>query len=142
MSRLCRNLLDMDICTYIQMPPPPRLAPFLANGKKNKNKNRNTRKSVRWSAVPVPCLSRSCFRMWEGAGQQEFSPSSPPSNWNLEFGPLGWIWILRLGSRLWGWDLGQKAGIWAKRLGIWVKRLGFGPKADTLALRPMFKPVG
>ena len=30
----------------------------------------NSRKSVRWSAVPVPCLSRLCLKLREGAGQR------------------------------------------------------------------------
>ena len=29
----------------------------------------NSRKSVRWSAEPVPCLSLFCFNLREGAGQ-------------------------------------------------------------------------
>ena len=54
-----------------------------------KNKN-NSRKSVRWSAVPVPCLSRLCLKLSgeQGSGPEgvddlcfhtygEFSPPPP-----------------------------------------------------------------
>ena len=52
---------------------------------------RNSRKSVRWSAVPVPCRSRLCLKLKgkQGSGPEGvddlcfhtyggFSPSSPP----------------------------------------------------------------
>ena len=65
-----------------------------------------SRKSVTWSAVPVPCLR---LKGEQGSGPEEvddlsfhtygeFSPSSPG------IGPLGW-------------NLGLKAEIWAWRLG-------------------------
>ena len=51
----------------------------------------NSRKSFRWSAVPVPCLSRLCLKLKgeQGSGPkgfdylcfhlyEEFSPSPPP----------------------------------------------------------------
>ena len=55
-------------------------------------KKLNSRKSIRWSAVPVPCLSRLCLKSKgkQGSGPEgvddlcfhtygEFSPS-PPGN--------------------------------------------------------------
>ena len=67
--------------------------------------------SVRWSAVPVPCLSKLFLKLRgeQGSGPEgvddlcfhtygEFSPSPPG------IGPLGW-------------DLDLKAEIWASRLG-------------------------
>ena len=55
------------------------------------------RKSVRWSAVPVPCLSRLCLKLKgkQGSGPEgvddlcfhtygEFSPAYSPSNASLE----------------------------------------------------------
>ena len=84
----------------------------------------NSRKSVRWSAVPVPCLSRLCLRLRgeQGSGPEgvddlcfhtygEFSPSSPPS-------PPG------IGSL--GWNLDLEAEIWASRLGFEGGRDGGG----------------
>ena len=61
--------------------------------KQKKKKKKNSRKSVRWSAVPVPCLSRLCLKLKgkQGSGPKgvndlcfhtygEISPSpSPPS---------------------------------------------------------------
>ena len=62
-----------------------------------RNSNDNSRKSVRWSAVPVPCLSRLCLKVRgeQGSGPKgvddlcfhtngEFSPPPPG------IGPLGW----------------------------------------------------
>ena len=62
----------------------------------------NSRKSVRWSAVLVPCLSRLCLKLRgeQGSGPEgvddlcfhtygEFSPSPP-----LGIGPHGWDWDL------------------------------------------------
>ena len=81
----------------------------------------NRRKSVGWSAVPVPCLSRLCLKLRgeQGSGSEEaddlgfhtygeFSPSHPPT---LPPPP---------GIRPLGWDFDLKAE-------IWVSRLGFGP---------------
>ena len=48
----------------------------------------NSRKSVRWSAVPVPCLGRLCLKLREGAIE---------------------IWVFRRRFRLEGWDLGLVA---------------------------------
>ena len=31
--------------------------------RKRRKKKKNSRKSVRWSAVPVPCLSRLCLKL-------------------------------------------------------------------------------
>ena len=74
---------------------------------------KNSRKSVRWSAVPVPYPSRLCLKLRgkQGSGPEgvddlcfhtygEFSPPPPG------IGPLGW-------------DLGLKAGIWAYGPGFW-----------------------
>ena len=36
--------------------------------KKKKVEEENSRKSVRWSAVPVPCLSRLCLKLTEEQG--------------------------------------------------------------------------
>ena len=81
----------------------------------------NSRKSVRLSAEPVPCLSRLCLKMKgkQGSGPkgvddlcfhtyEEFSP--PSSNWD---------WGLRAG--ILGGDSGFMTGIWASRL-------EFGPR--------------
>ena len=59
--------------------------------KKKKVEEENSRKSVRWSAVPVPCLSRLCLKLSgeQGSGPKgvndlcfhtygEFSPSPSP----------------------------------------------------------------
>ena len=59
--------------------------------KKKKVEEENSRKSVRWSAVPVPCLSRLCLKLSgeQGSGPEgvddlcfhtcgEFSPHPPP----------------------------------------------------------------
>ena len=72
----------------------------------------NSRKSVRWSVVPVPYLSRLCLKLKgeQGSGPKgvnnlcfdtygEFSPP-PPSG----IGPFSW-------------DLDLKAEIWVSRLG-------------------------
>ena len=87
--------------------------------KKKKVEEENSRKSVRWSAVPVPCLSRLCLKLRgeQGSGPEgvddlcfhtygEFSPPPPPPPPGI--GPFGW-------------DLDLKAE-------IWVSRLGFGPR--------------
>ena len=68
----------------------------------------NSRKSVRSSAVPVPCLSRlrlklrvdDLFFHIDG----EFSP--PPSTWasRLDLALEAGIWALRLGFGPQGWD--------------------------------------
>ena len=56
----------------------------------------NSRKSVRWSTVPVPCLNRQWIKLREGAGQRprrcrwptlsligEISPFPSPSPWSI-----------------------------------------------------------
>ena len=69
----------------------------------------NIRKNVRWSAVPVPCLSRFLFEVERVAFTHgEFSPSPPSSNWDSG---------LKAGFGPQGWDLGPEAWIWALRLG-------------------------
>ena len=45
--------------------------------KAQKNRKRNSRKSVRWSALPVPCLGRLCLKLREGAGQRPRRGRSP-----------------------------------------------------------------
>ena len=72
----------------------------------------NSRKSIRWSSVPMPCLSRLWLKLRgeQGSGPEgvddlcfhtygEFPPP-PPSG----IGPFGW-------------DLDLKAEIWVSRLG-------------------------
>ena len=84
----------------------------------------NSRKSARWSAVPVPCLSRLCLKLRgeQGSGPEgvddlcfhshgEFSPSPPPPP----------------AIRSLGWDLDFEAEIWASRLGS-------GPRGQDLGL--------
>ena len=54
----------------------------------------NSRKSVRWSAVPMPCLSRLCWKLSEGAGQR------PRRGRCVSRGCLqGLAWIHAKGSR-------------------------------------------
>ena len=86
---------------------------------------KNSRKSVRWSAVPVaPMRVYVSVRWLEG---QQFSGVQAS---RLGFGPQGWDLGLQVGflafrlgfwSQDWvlGWDLGLKAGIWASRLEFW-----------------------
>ena len=67
----------------------------------------NSRKSVRWSAVPVSCLSWLCLKLRGEQGSchtyGEFSPSPPPPP--------------RPGIGPFGRDLDLEAEIWASRLG-------------------------
>ena len=58
----------------------------------------NSRKSVRWSAVPVPCWSSLWLRLREGAEQWPQRGRWPVLShilgifsWRLGFGPKGWI---------------------------------------------------
>ena len=37
--------------------------------------NDNSRKNIRWSAVPVPCLCRFCLKLREGTGQRPLRPN-------------------------------------------------------------------
>ena len=79
--------------------------------KAKKRQESNSRKSVRWSAVPEPCLSRLCLKLKEkqGSGTEavhdlcfhtygEFAPSPPPPSLHLQmrFRPQGWDLGLRL----------------------------------------------
>ena len=88
---------------------------------KGRKKKDNSRKSVRWSAVPVPCLRRLWLKLRgeQGSGPkgvddlcfhtyEEFSPS-PSSDWDL--GLWAEIESLGLGFVPKGWDLGLAAGI-------------------------------
>ena len=84
----------------------------------------NSRKSVRWSAVPVPCLSRLCLKLREGKGQRPWKGRWPTLShlwrifslfWKSAFGlifwPPRWIWVSKLGFGLGGRDFGHRAGI-------------------------------
>ena len=83
----------------------------------------NSRKSVRWSAVPLPCLSRLGLKL---RGEQGSSPEgvndlcfhtyeefSPSSDWNLgwDLGLGAGIWTMGLRFGSWGWGSGLEAGI-------------------------------
>ena len=84
--------------------------------KKKKVEEKNSRKSVRWSAVPVPCLSRLCLKL---SGEQGSRPEGVDDlcfhtygNFlllllllPLASGLLAEIWISRLRFRPQGWDL-------------------------------------
>ena len=84
--------------------------------KKLKNaKKVNSRKSVRWSAVPVPCLSRLCLKL---RGEQDSGPEGVDDLRFHTYGefsppPRTGIWVSRLGFGSRGWDLGFEDGIWA-----------------------------
>ena len=97
----------------------------------------DSRKSARWSAVPVPCPSSLCLKL---AGQRPrrgrwpmlshiwtiFSSSSSSSSWDC----ASW-----LGFQPRGRNLGLKAGIWASRL-------GFGPHHWDLGLKTGLRKGG
>ena len=104
---------------------------YRAEDKKTNIQSRkhNSRKSVKWSAVPVPCLNRLFLEL-------EVKQCSRPnglSHMRPKFQPWG-IWAQRVGIGPRGRDLGYKVGIWALRLGFgpW---LGFGPKGWDLVLQ-------
>ena len=88
-------------------------------GRADELEKKNSRKSVRWSAVPVPCLSRLWLKLRgeQGSGPEGvddlcfhtyggFSPSSPPE-----------FWASRPGSGPFSGDFDVEAEIWASRSG-------------------------
>ena len=91
-----------------------------------KHQKSNSRKSVRWPAVPLPCLSSLCLKLdWKQCGGPkgvhdlcfhtygEFSPSSPPPSPPLSFHPQ--IQVLRPKSQFRGPNLSLEVQIPAKR---------------------------
>ena len=95
----------------------------------------NSRKSVRWSVVPVPYLSRLCLKLKgeQGSGPKgvnnlcfdtygEFSPP-PPSG----IGPFSW-------------DLDLKAGIWSSRLRYGPGGWGRGIEEEEKI--PLYENIG
>ena len=98
--------------------------------------NTNSRKSVRWSAVPVPFLSSLCLKLnWEQGSSPkgvydlsfhtfgEFSPPTPPPP--LSFHPK--IQVLRPKSQFRGPNVSLEVQIlaWTPRFQPWVWDLGF-----------------
>ena len=126
----------------------------------------NSRKSVRWSAVPVPCLSRLWLRLRgkQGSGPKGvndlcfhiygefFPPPSPPPPHPPTPQPLGPY--LNLEAQLPGpnpslkakiprdWNLGLGVGIWALRLGLGSQDWDLGLKAGIWASRLRYGPPG
>ena len=82
--------------------------------------NHKRRKSVRWSAVPMPCLSRLCLKL---KGKHGSGPGSMSYAFtHMDMGLEDRIWASRLGLRSQDWDLGLVTGIWREGRRRWKRR--------------------
>ena len=99
----------------------------------------NRCKSVRWSAVPVPCISRLCLKL---KGKQG---SGPKGVNDLSFHTRNFVALLLLAIGAKGWILALKVGFRPSRgdtdleAGIWSSRLRFGPPGRDLGLEAKSK---
>ena len=114
-------------------------------------RRKNSRKSVRWSAVPIaPMWVYVGVRWLEGQrprrGQWPMLFLFEPQGWN--YGLKAGIGALRLGVEPWSLDLSLEAGImalglelwlwgwnWGFEIWIWASRLGFEPQDWDLGLK-------
>ena len=128
---------------------------------------KSSRKSVRWSAVPVPCLNRLwlklkgeqgsdlkgvddlCFHLWGIFYSFSFSSSVPlpsPQSQHQGSNPSLEVQIpaLQPKSHPWGpnHSWGFKDGIWASRQRFGPQDWDLGPKAGIWASRLGFGPQG
>ena len=103
----------------------------------------NSRKSVRWSAVPVAPVSVWMYDGERGSGPEGandlcciycFEPWTRICALRLEYG----ISAERLGFRSQGCDLGLEVKIWALKAAICAWRLELGPCGRIFSLKAGF----
>ena len=79
-----------------------------------RSKTSNSRKSVRWSVVPMPCPSRLCLKL---KGKQGRGPKGVNNLCFHTYGEFSLSYPPPPGIMPLGWDLDLEGEIWASRLG-------------------------